>query len=96
MDWRRGPAYTFTDADSEHHGKVLCIKKRGEDEHVFINAQGEIFTCHMFGPAGNKVIGLVSRRSDMQELIQLAREMRRRGTKNPCAEQLLIETEDWE
>ena len=88
--------YKFTEADSEHHGKVLCIKALHSNEHVFIDDEGGIFTCRTFGPEGNKVVGLVARKTGMNDLIYLAQEMRRRGVENPCATRLLLETEKWE
>ncbi len=85
----------FTEADSEKHGKVLCVQGVRSSGHTFIDGTGRVFTCCLFGPTGNKVVGLESQVTGLTQLVVLAQEMRRRGAPNPCSEELLLETESW-
>ena len=93
----------FVDADSEKYGNVVCMQPESTWETVFrtsrgytfIDQKGNVYTCSMFGPENNRVIGLETAHTNLVDLVSLCQEMRRRGMKNPCSEQLLLETDGW-
>lgn len=93
----------FVDADSANHGKVVCMQPetarerlfRTPKDYTFIDGKGNVYTCSMFGPETNRVIGLETAHTNLVDLVSLCQEMRRRGMKNPCSEQLLLETDGW-
>lgn len=93
----------FVDADSAKHGKVVCMKPettrerffRTSTDYTFIDEKGNVYTCSMFGPENNRVIGLETAHTNLVDLVSLCQEMRRRGMTNPCSEQLLLETDGW-
>ena len=94
----------FVDADSAKYGNVVCMQpetsrerfyRPPKDNYTFIDNKGNVYTCHMFGPENNRVIGLETAHTNLVDLVSLCQEMRRRGMKNPCSEQLLLETDGW-
>ena len=97
MSWGGFPeeGSVFTEADSEKHGKVLCVKGFRSSDHTFIDGAGRVFACCLFGPTGNKVVGPEAQVTGLTQLVLLAQEMRRRGAPNPCSEEFLLETESW-
>ena len=93
----------FVDADSAKYGQVVCVQPDPVRSHflpstsssTFIDKNGNVYTCSMFGPEHNRVIGLETAHTNLANLVSLCQEMRRRGMKNPCSEQLLLETDGW-
>ena len=93
----------FVDADSEKYGQVVCMQPetarerflRTSTDYSFIDGKGNVYTCSMFGPENNRVIGLETAHTNLVDLVALCQEMRRRGMKNPCSEQLLLQTDGW-